>query len=283
MFLVTGASGNVGAEVIRALADDGEQVRGLVREVSEAALPEGVEPVAGDLDDPGSLAAALDGVRAAFLLPGYRDMPGLVAACEDAGVTRVVLLSGGSAGSGDLGNAISAYMIRSEDAVRESALEWTILRPYGFMSNTLRWLSQLESGDVVREPFAEVPIAMIDPADIGAVAALALRHGGEREQVHVLTGPQPLLPRDRLRLLGDALGRDLRLEPLSDAEARERMIEEMPVAYVDAFFDFYVEGALDESTPLPTVEQILGRAPGTFSQWLDEHLEAFRLPNDPRR
>ena len=276
MFLVTGATGNVGAEVVRALTAADQEVRALARSDRPAGLPHAVETVAGDLNRPESLAAALAGVQGVFLLPGYEDMDGVLAEVRRAGVERVVLLSGSSAGSGDTGNAVSAYMIRSEDAVRESGVPFTILRPFGFMSNALRWRDQLRAGDVVREPFADVAVAVIDPADIGEVAARALLADGHEGRIHVLSGPQALRPAERVGILGAALGRDLRLEPLSDDEARTQMSAEMPIEYVDAFFDFYVAGSLDESQVQPTVREVLGRDPRTFEQWAAAHAEAFR-------
>jgi uncharacterized protein YbjT (DUF2867 family) len=276
MLLVTGATGNVGAEVVQALAAAGQAVRALTRSDSASGLPPGVAPVAGDLNRPESLSAALAGVRGVFLLPGYEDMEGVLAEMRGAGVERVVLLSGSSAQSGDTSNAVSAYMIRSEDAVRASGVPWTILRPYGFMSNALRWLDQLRAGDVVREPFANVRVAVVDPHDIAAVAARALLEDGHEGRSYVLSGPQALLPADRVHLLGAALGRELRFEAQPDAEARAQMSAQMPVEYVDAFFDFYVDGSLDESQVQPTVEEVLGRAPRSFEQWAAEHADAFR-------
>jgi uncharacterized protein YbjT (DUF2867 family) len=276
MFLVTGATGNVGAQVVRALAEADQEVRALVRSGGSAGLPPGVEAVAGDLNRPESLADALAGVGGVFVLPGYEDMAGLMAEVRGAGVERIVLLSGSSAGSGDSANAVSAYMIASEDAARESGVPFTILRPFGLMSNALRWRDQLSAGDVVREPFADVAVAMVDPADIGAVAATALLADGHEGRTYVLSGPQALRPADRVGILGAALGRELRLEALSDDEARTQMRAEMPVEYVDAFFEFYVEGALDESQVQPTVREILGRGPRTFEQWAAAHADAFR-------
>ncbi|HEY3717075.1 MAG TPA: NAD(P)H-binding protein [Jatrophihabitantaceae bacterium] len=274
MILVSGATGNIGAELVRMLAEAGEPVRALVRDPA-AALPDGAEPVTGDLDQPQTLRAALAGVRGVFLLPGYRDMPGLLGEVGAAGVERVVLLSGGSAGSGDLTNAVSRYMIRSEEAVRDSGLAATILRPSGFMSNTLRWLPQLRAGDVVRDAFPKVAVAMIDPADIAALAAVALTTAGHDGQVYRLSGPQPLRPADRVRVLAEVLGRPLRFEGQSDDEARVEMSQAMPAEYVDAFFRFYADGELDESPVLPTVEQITGRPPRTFEQWARAHTAAF--------
>jgi uncharacterized protein YbjT (DUF2867 family) len=276
MLLVTGATGNVGAEVVRALTDAGEQVRALTRSDTSSALPAGVEAVAGDLNRPDSLAPALAGVRGVFLLPGYEDMDETLAAIRAAGVERVVLLSGSSAGTGDTSNAVTAYMMRSEAAVTQSGVPWTILRPFGFMSNALRWRAQLQEGDVIREPFADVPVAVIDPQDIAAVAASALRSAEHEGHTYVLSGPQALRPADRVRILGAALGRQLRFEAQSDADARAQMSAQMPIEYVDAFFDFYVDGALDESQVQPTVEEVLGREPRSFEQWAAAHADAFR-------
>jgi uncharacterized protein YbjT (DUF2867 family) len=276
MFLVTGATGNVGAEVVGALVAADQQVRALTRSDSSPDLPAGVEAVAGDLNRPDSLAPALSGVRGVFLLPGYEDMDGVLATMRGAGVQHVVLLSGSSAATGDTSNAVTAYMMRSEAAVKESGVAWTILRPFGFMSNALRWLDQLREGDVVREPFANVGVAVVDPFDIAAVAASALTAEGHEGRTYVLSGPEALLPADRVAILSAAIRRELRFEALSDADARAKMSAEMPAEYVDAFFDFYVDGALDESQVQPTVQEVLGRAPRTFEQWAVAHADAFR-------
>lgn len=273
--VVSGATGNVGAELVHALLDLGHPVRALTRDAASPSWPAAVETAIGDLDRPDTLRAALDGAQAVFLLSGYRDMPELLAAVRTAGAGRVALLSGRSAASGDTTNAITAYMMRSEAAVRESGVPWTILRPTAFMSNALRWLPQLRESDVVREPFAGVPVAVIDPQDIAEVAAIVLTTDGHEDRVHELSGPESLRPADRLRTLAGVLGRDLRLDPIPDAEVRTFM-SDVPTPYVEAFLDFYVDGALDESPVLSAVDEILGRRPRTFAQWATAHADAFR-------
>jgi uncharacterized protein YbjT (DUF2867 family) len=277
MFLVTGVTGNVGGELVRALAGTGVPVRALIRGDKPAGLPSSVQAVTGDLNRPSTLAGALAGVDGVFLLSGYADMPGILAEAAGAGVTRVVLLSGGGARSTDTANAVSAYMLASEAAVRACGLEWTILRPAAFMSNALRWAAQLRAGDTVLEPFAGVRVAVIDPADIAAVAAAALATGEHPGRTYSLTGPDSLLPAERLHILGRVLGRDLHLEPQSDEDAHEQMSQEMPDEYVRAFFSFYVDGTLDESRVEPAVQQILGRPPRNFARWAHAHAGAFRL------
>jgi uncharacterized protein YbjT (DUF2867 family) len=276
MFLVTGSTGNVGAELARALLRANQRVRALVHVNKRPDLPAGAELMAGDLDRPETLRAAMAGVRGVFLLPGYRDMSGVLAEARRAGVERVVQLSGGSAASGDTTNAISRYMIASEAAVRDSGLPWTILRPSAFMSNALRWKQQLLDGDVVRIPFANVRTAVVDPFDVAAVAAEGLLSDRHEGSIYVPTGPESLLPGDQVRILASVLGRTLRFEAQPNDEAHIEMTRTTRPEYVDAFFDFYVAGSLDESRVRTTVQDVTGRAPRTFEQWASAHADDFR-------
>ncbi|MBT2235418.1 NAD(P)H-binding protein [Nonomuraea sp. NEAU-A123] len=272
MILVTGATGNAGGALVRTLAEQGAEVRALVRH--EVELP--AELALGDLNDPESVAAALSGVRGVFLLSGYDRMDETLAALKAAGVEHVVLLSASAAEARDLDNPISGYHVRSEALVRESGVPWTVLRPRTFMSNTLQWADQVRSGDVVRAAFPEVAVATVDPLDIAAVAAAALLGEGHDQRVYPLTGPESLRPADRVRILGEALGRELRFEGLTDEQARAEMSAGMPEAYVDAFFGFFVRGELDESAVLPTVAEVTGRPPRGFADWAAANADAFR-------
>jgi uncharacterized protein YbjT (DUF2867 family) len=277
MILVTGATGNVGSELVRVLAGSGQEFRALIRRADDrAALPVGVEGVVGDLTRPETLDAALEGVGGVHLLAGYNGLPKLLGAARRGGIERVVLQSSSAVPGGDMSNAVARYHIISEAAVRESGVAWTFLQPNSFMSNALRWIPQLRAGNVVREPFADVRVATIDPYDVAAVSAQALTSDGHTGRSYRLSGPESLLPADRVRILSGALGRELRFEGQSDAEARQQMRRFMPDEYVDAFFSFFSEGKLDESEVLETVQQVTGRKPRSFEQWAIAHAEAFQ-------
>lgn len=273
MILVSGATGNIGAATVTALRELDAPVRAVSR--SERGWPDGVEGWVGDLGDD-SVAAAADGVEAAFLLAGYGGEAALLATLRNAGGRRVVLLSSSSAPSGAMDNAVARYHLLSERAVADSGLEWTYLRPNSFYANALRWLPQLQAGDVVRGQFGDVPIAAVDPADIGAVAALALTTDGHAGQAYRLSGPEALLPAEQVAILGAALGRDLSWEGWSDEQARTELEAQMPVEYVDAFFQFFRGGLADETTVQPAVPELLGRPARTFATWAAENADAFR-------
>jgi len=276
VILVTGATGNVGAELVRALVDAGEEVRALIRsDGAESQLPAGVDGFVGDLGRPETVAPGLEGVRAAHLLSGYARHARATGRNPSRRVERVTLQSSSAVPGGDMGNAVVRYHILSEKAVRESGVAWMFLQPNSFMSNTLEWVPQLRDGDVVRAPFPDVRVATIDPHDVAAVAAEALLSGDHDGRTYRLSGPESLLPADRVAILGRVLGRELRFEGQSNEETRATMSDRMPAAYVDAFFSFFVDGTLDESEVLPTVEQVTGRAPRTFEQWAHSHAEQF--------
>src|SRR2546421_2694872 len=213
MILVTGATGNAGGAVVRALSAAGEEVRALVRDAGGSRLPPGVDVVIGDLNKPEPLEPHLRGVSAAFLLSGYDGLVETLANMRRAGVERVVLLSSSAAPGGDLSNAVARYHILSEQAVRDSGIARTFLTPNSQMSNTLRWLPQLHQGDVIHDAFGDVAVAMIDPADLAAVAVNALRTDELEGRSLRLSGPEAIYPADRVRILSAALDRELRFAP----------------------------------------------------------------------
>ncbi|WP_396445580.1 SDR family NAD(P)-dependent oxidoreductase [Actinomadura sp.] len=104
---------------------------------------------------------------------------------------------------------------------------------------------------------------------------LLAARSAEEGRTYYPTGPESLLPAEQVAVLADVLGRDLRFEAQPDDEARAEMSEQMPVEYVDAFFDFYVNGSLDESVVRSTVQDVTGAPPRTFRQWAEAHAADF--------
>jgi uncharacterized protein YbjT (DUF2867 family) len=116
---------------------------------------------------------------------------------------------------------------------------------------------------------------MIDPADVAAVAVQSLVNDGHAGRIYDPSGPESLLPAEQVSVLAAALQRDLRFESQPDDEARTEMLKNTAEEYVDAFFDFYVAGALDESGVTGTVQTVTGRRPRTLLEWALAHAAAF--------
>jgi uncharacterized protein YbjT (DUF2867 family) len=193
----------------------------------------------------------------------------------EAGVRRVVLLSALAAQTRADG-AIGRGHVEAEQAVRESGLDWTVLRPGQFASNALRWAGQIREQGVVRAPFATVGLPAIDPADIAAVAKVALTEGGHGGQTYTLTGPEQVTPPNQVRAIGAALGRELAFVEITAEQAREQMSRHTPSEIVDAALALVGSPTPEELRVLPTVEEITGQPARSFEQWARENVAAFR-------
>jgi len=168
VYVVAGATGNVGGALARILVAEGIEVRALVRGGKQP--PEGAQPFEADLGDGATWRSALEGADGAFLLAGYDDA-GIVAELQRAGVKRVALLSGSSAPSGDESNVVAAYHIASERAlaVKESQDHGsTPLFPTNELENLrMRWKE-------IQTAFVDEPRKAVEQAD-GLVASAMKR------------------------------------------------------------------------------------------------------------
>lgn len=272
MIVVTGATGNVGRPLVRALAAAGEQVTGVSRRPSGLGPPDGVRQRLADLAQPESLESVFDGAAALFLLTAGENPLDIVAVAKAGGVQRVVLLSSRGAGT----RPESYGQARAfEDAVRRSGLDWTLLRPGGFDTNAMLWAETVRSRRTVLAPFPDVALPTIDPGDIAEVAAVVLRTGDHDGCTYELTGPAPISPREQAQAIGSALDTPVRFVEQSRDEARARLLAFMPEPVVDATLTVLGEPSAAEQRVSPDVEKILGRAPRTFADWAARNIAAF--------
>ncbi len=281
MIVVTGATGNVGRELVRRLVEAGEPVTAVARHVT--GVPDGVRAVAADLTDPDSLRPALDGADALFLmLPGdvleARDsVPKVVALARLSGVRRVVLLTSQSAASRSESAGHGHRVLEFEEDVRQSGLEWTIVRPGGIASNAFAWAERIRTGRTMAAPFAEIGLPLVDPDDIAAVAAAVLREpAAHRGQIYELTGPELVSPRQIAAAIGAALGEPVEFVEQTREQARAQMLTFMPEPVVDGTLAILGAPNERELRISPDVENVLGRRPNPFSAWAERNVAAFR-------
>ncbi|MGY6652978.1 SDR family oxidoreductase [Amycolatopsis sp. TRM77291] len=279
MIVVTGATGNIGRPLTQALAEAGEQVTAVSRHV--AAAPPGGRHVVADLAEPAGLDQALTGAKALFLLlsgdlhavgANPADIIGRAAA---AGVSRVVLLSSLGVATRPFGTTRIA-MRALEDVVRESGLEWAVLRPGGFASNALWWAESVRSRQVVAAPFGDTGVPIVDPADIAEVAAACLLDERYLGEFYELTGPEVITPRQQAEVLAAVLGSPVRFQELTRAEAKAGMALSMPAELADDTLDILSSPTPAELRVSPDVHRVLGRAPRSFADWAARNVAAFR-------
>jgi uncharacterized protein YbjT (DUF2867 family) len=235
--LITGATGSVGSLLVRTLAGAGVRPRAFVRDSDKARalLGDAADVVVGDLADPDALRAALTGVEAFFLACG--NVPDQVAlecaavdAARSAGVRRVVKLSARGAA-----RTATAAVWRGDAAVEEhltaSGLPAVILRPSFYTSNLLAAAGPVRHSDTLPAAAGTAPIAMVNPADVAAVAARVLLDDTATAGVLHLTGPEALTYAQVAQRLSDVLGR--------------------AITYLDAPPDAAAQGMIANGSPRP--------------------------------
>ncbi|MFE5161212.1 NAD(P)H-binding protein [Streptomyces sp. NPDC056697] len=275
MFVVTGATGNVGGYVVKELADAGAEVLALTRDPETARLPEGVRAARTE-------ELPLDGATALFLNPAVVWQVGsekILERAKKSGVRRIVMLSSSSVLQ-DLdpqSNPIGVRHRALEDEVAATGLEWTFVRPGGFAANALQWVDQIKAGDVVYGPYAGAQMALIHEADMGAVAARALLADDLVGKTPELTGPESLSFADQVRTIGEVIGRPLRYEEIPPEAARERMVGGfLTPEMADSLLRVFAELVDRPQAVSPEVERITGRPGRTFAQWVEDRAAAFR-------
>ena len=281
MILITGASGNVGSEVLKQAAAAGLRLRAAYQSPDKArGAPAGVETVLMDYTQPETVRVALRGVKRIFLVgPPTANVAelegGVVRECQRAGVTHIVKLSalGGR-------QAIFPSLHRdSEERIEASGVAFTFLRPNGFMQNVVTYNAvTITSQNAFYAAQASGTVSHIDVRDIGAVAVKVLAEDGYERQAYALTGPEALTNDQLAEKLSRATGRTIRYVDLPPAELKKALLGAgMPEWSADALLDLqrlYREGKA--SLVDPAVERILGRRATTFDQFARDYAAAFQ-------
>jgi uncharacterized protein YbjT (DUF2867 family) len=278
--LITGATGHVGNHLIKLLASSGHSLRALVRDREKAAgLPQEVELVVGDLTQPETLPAALDGVEKVFLMDASSglDFTGnMVAAAKKADVQLIVDLSSIGAGVDPM-PIMGRWFHGREEIIKDSGIAWTFLRPSYFMSNAFWWLPSLKAEGVVLDPVGPGRVSSVDPDDLAAVAAVALTQEGHAGQIYTLTGNELLTIKQQVEILAAVLGRTIKYVEITPEEAaRAATARGLDNTSVMALWD------LDEllranraAIVTDDVEQVTGQKPASFESWCRRNAAAF--------
>jgi uncharacterized protein YbjT (DUF2867 family) len=285
--LVTGATGTVGSEVVKALANRGLSVRAGVHSIIKGdrlkQLNPEVQLVEIEYTRPETLHVALTGVSRVFLAtPFSEDQVDIgkrvIDAAKQAGVEQIVRLSVVGADAKP-GIQLGRWHREVEEYLEQSGLAYTLLRPGGFMQNFLHY-----NADSIRQqgqldlPIGEGKVSYIDVRDIAAVAAAVLSAEGTEHygQAYTLTGPAAVSGAEVAAAIGQATGRAVSYVDQPE-EAAAQGLAQAPSWLRDSMLELnrlYKAGYAAAISP--TVEQLTGCPARSIEQFAHDFHQQFQ-------
>ncbi|MCY1693627.1 SDR family oxidoreductase [Curtobacterium sp. SL109] len=263
---ITGATGNIGGAVARALAADGVPFRMVVRDPARAPELPGTEVRTATFADAAASRAALEGVDLLLMVSGAEAQDRLeqhrtfVTAAADAGVRHVVYTSFMGAAE-DATFTLGRDHWATEQAIRATDMAHTFLRD----SFYLDFVEDLVGEDgVIRGPAGDGAMAAVARADVARVATAVLRDpAAHLDRTYDLTGPAAITLAEAASIVSAERGRAVRYQPETMEEAYASRARWNPEPWqADAWVSTYTaiaEGALARVTG--DVERVTGRAP----------------------
>jgi uncharacterized protein YbjT (DUF2867 family) len=279
MYLITGATGNVGSSVAGSLIERGDKVRVLVRNPEKVEQWKGrVEVATGDLANSNTFRDALSGIDAVFLMnrgPDKESFQAFVDRAKTEGCQKIVFLSSLAANNPEL--SVGRMHKEKEDVIRASGLAGFFVRPGGFMSNAYQWIPSIKAESVVHNPMGAGQYAPVAPEDIAAVAVHVLTSDGSTEEILEVTGGELLSVPRQVEILSRLLGSQIRCVDISPDSAVQQMVQSgLPKQVAEAVAEsamFVRKGAFADVKE--TVAKVTGRAPKTFERWASERRAMF--------
>ena len=282
MILITGATGNIGRELVKQLDQRGVPLRVVSRdEAKVATLNQRLERVVGDLQDRATVRRAVCGVERIFMvswiLDGGQEADRLlIEEAQRAGVRHIVKVSTLGARVA-VDSPIGRRHREGEQLIEGSGLGWTFLRPGAFMSNALQWAGTIRSQGTVFNPMGEGKYAPIAPRDIAAVATLALTASGHEGQAYEITGPESLTTREQVQILSEVLSKPIKCVDIPVGVAAERLQKSGVPSFLIEGLSYFWNRVKDGNGDLQNdaIEQLTGYRAQTFADWCREHRSSF--------
>ncbi len=276
--LVTGATGTVGSELVHLLVSAGAEVKAGTRSPERAgSLAEaGVEIVELDYRQPATFDAAVEWADRLFLQPppfdpdAYDTLVPLLDWAVQAGTDHVVTLSAmGMEVRDDL------PIRRLERHVESLGIEHTFLRPNLFMQNFGRGFlgERIRTSGSFAMPVEDAAVSLVDGRDVAAVAAACLTSDEHTGAAYTLTGPEALTHAEIALAIGEAAGRPVVFEPVTDEEMLTWLTgagwKRDVVGVIIALYQSVRAGVRAAVTD--DVERLLGRPPSSFADFAASH------------
>lgn len=278
--LVTGATGNIGSLLVPALVQSGVSVRALLRDEAKAETLRysGVEVMIGDLDQPETLARAVEGVDTISLITwngptAEQQGKNVIEAALKAGRPHVVKASA----YGSEGSRLIQQIEAVDGALVASGLPYTFIKPTFFMQNIMMAAQTISEGGAIYMPFKDGKVGMIDVRDVAEATHAVLTSEGHAGRDYVLTGPQSVSFHDVAKAFSETLGKEVSYVDVPPEAAKESMVgmglpEWIVEGYLELFEGFAANWG-DRTTG--SVEQLTGHGPRSIKQFSSDFAAVF--------
>jgi uncharacterized protein YbjT (DUF2867 family) len=289
--LVTGGTGKVGSEVIKALVKRNVSVRALVRkQEASTTMPEGIEVSLGDLLDPVAVRKALDGVDKLYLLNAVVPdelTQGLIAydLAKKLKLKQIVYHSVFKVEEfKDVPHFAAKLAI--ENALHEFDLPFTIIRPNYFFQNDVSLKDELTNAGMYPMPLGTPGVSAVDTRDIAEAAAIALTSDGHLGKTYNLNGPEILSGKKVASIWSGLLGKEIGY-PGEDLDSFEEQMRKSSPSWsafdIRMMFQGYLErGFVAGDGDVETLARLLGHPPRRYVDFAKETVQSWRQVEAPR-
>ena len=284
MILLTGATGKTGSATAKALNEKGITFRALIRNEEKRGAIEslGGEVVIGSIENKEAVDQSMVDVETALiLLPNSENQLSLekqlVDSAKQAGAKRVVKMSSIEA-TPDATSPIPKLHLESEEYIKQSGLNWTMIKPNFYMQNLLASAGTIKDQGKIFLPMGEGKTGMIDTTDVGKVLAKVLSEDGHESMNHEITGPEILSFNEVAEIFSKGLDKQVDYVDVPLAAYKETLGQFLTNQWhLDAVIDLFkgiADGGIEEKTD--TYSELMGESPKPLSEFISENSFIFK-------
>jgi len=284
MILLTGATGKTGSATAKALNEKGITFRALIRNEEKRGDIEslGGEVVIGSIENKEAVDQSMVDVETALiLLPNSENQLSLekqlVDSAKQAGAKRVVKMSSIEA-TPDATSPIPKLHLESEEYIKQSGLNWTMIKPNFYMQNLLASAGTIKDQGKIFLPMSEGKTGMIDTTDVGKVLAKVLSEDGHESMNHEITGPEILSFNEVAEIFSKGLDKQVDYVDVPLAAYKETLGQFLTNQWhLDAVIDLFkgiADGGIEEKTD--TYSELMGESPKSLSEFISENSFIFK-------
>ena len=288
MIAIIGATGTIGQALLERLRDVDVPVRALSREPGklrhrlEAQRRSAVEIAAADASDPDSLRRAFAGADQVFFALSnspdqVKEESAIIQSAAESGVRHLVKISS-PLFEPSAPVAVAGWHGEIEKVLKNSGLDYTVLRPYAFMQNLFGLAPTIAAQNGFFGIMGDTPCNFVDCRDIADAAAEVLTRPGRRGGIYTLTGSETYSYPQIASRLSEILNRPIRYIHMEPAELLHHLTERarMPLWLANHVVEIQTLSMKVPERPTDSIKQLLGRAPRTLDAFLQEYADRFR-------